>query len=290
MMMRGIVLALIALPLTAEASGWVQDRGSCYAKLWDRSIFGAKAYSAEGLRDTQDVPSYQDHSINLYGECGVHPRLTVFGSAAPFGYAKSGDGDTVYLGPFSAGLKVGLLTTGRLRLALSARYGYAPAVGDEVLSESQFDAGGGRMVRAIYQPAVENHLGELSIGVGVGFSLGGKPGYWGASLGARLNSADGVDHVLVATTQVGMTFFSRLALDLHFGLHEPFFQAVDLTNTAGVGQTRYLGFGLTASFWFIPQLAALVFFEGVFYAESNAATPSIGLGLESRFSFAGGSK
>jgi len=70
-------------------------------------------------------------------------------------------------------------------------------------------------------------------------------------------------------------------------VYEPFFEEVIVTNTAGAGQTRYLGFGLTASWWFIPQLAALIIFDGVFYAESNAATPSLGIGLESRFSLGG---
>ena len=147
-MRRLIVLFALLLPLSAEASGWVQNTGSCYAKLWDRSLIGKRAYSAEGLRDMQDVPSYQDHLISLYGECGVHPRVTAFIGASPFGYAKSGDKDTIYMGPFAAGVRVGLLTEGRFRLATSLRYAFAPAVGDEILSDTTFDAGGGRTSRA----------------------------------------------------------------------------------------------------------------------------------------------
>ncbi len=55
------------------------------------------------------------------------------------------------------------------------------------------------------------------------------------------------------------------------------------TNISGVGQTRYLGFGFSASAWFVPELAVTAGVDGVFYASSNAATPSIILGLESRF-------
>jgi len=269
-------------PSAALAGAWLQQPRHCYGKLWDRAMFGSKAYSAEGLRDLQDVPSYQDHLLNIYAECGVHPWVTALIAVAPAGYASAGDRDTFYIGPLSAGARIGLLREGQVRLAVSARYGYSPAVGDEVLSTSTFTTDDGRTVQAVYQPAVENHFGELQVELGLGFSLGRAPAFFTASLGSRLNSAAGVDHLLLAATQIGATFFEQLVIDLHFGLHEPFFQAVELTNTSGAGQTRFLGFGMTFSWWFIDALAVFFNFDGVLYAKSNAATPAFTLGLETR--------
>lgn len=282
-----VVAAIVPMLLAsgrASAGAWVQDPGACYGKLWDRSLFGSGAYSAEGLRDMQEVPRYQDHLVSLYGECGVHPWVTVLISASPAGYARAGDDETFYMGPLSAGLRVGLVREGPLRLAVAARYGYAPAVGDTALGSSTFTLAGGGSAAAFYQPAVENHLGELQLELGRSFGLGSAPAWLSVALGARLNSASGVDHALVGGAQIGATFWSRLVLDLHFALYEPFFQPVVVTNTAGVGQTRYLGFGITASYWFVKSFGAFFNLDGVFYAESNAATPSLAAGLETRFS------
>jgi hypothetical protein len=279
-----IALLVVLLPCTARAAGWVQQPRHCYGKLWDRSWFGSKAYTAEGLRVGADVPSYQDHLVNLYAECGIHPWVTAIVALAPAGYAKSDGRGTFYMGPLSGGVRVGLLREGPLRLAASARYGFAPAVGDEVLSDTAFTTDDGKSGRAVYLPAVENHFGELLAELGWGFALGTVPSFLSATLGARLNGAEGIDHALVSQLQWGVTLWQRLVLDLHFMLYEPFFQEVVVTNTAGVGQTRYLGFGFTASYWIVEALAVFANLEGVFYAESNAQTPSFSFGLETRFS------
>ena len=285
----GLLLSawVLATPALSRASGWVQPVGGCYGKLYQRSWFGDRAYTAESLHDNQAVPDFQDHLVNVYAECGLHPWVTVTTALAPAGYAKSGDRGTFYVGPLSAGARIGLVRDGPLRLAIAARYGYAPAVGDEVLSASTFAKSDGSEGAAIYQPTVETHFGELSVGLGRSFALGRWPAYLAAALGARLSSADSIDPVLLAELKVGATFWERLALDLHFSTYEPFFQPVELTNTSGAGQTRYLGFGLTISYWFIRRLAVFFNLDGVFYAESAAAAPSLAFGLETRIDFVG---
>lgn len=278
-----VALLLVLAPSTVWAAGWLQPGGRCYGKLWNRSMFGSRVYAAGGLREFADVPSYQDHQVNLYAECGVHPWVTVTFSAVPAGYAKSGDKSTFYMGPFVAGARVGILRSGSLRLAAAARYGYAPPVGDEPLTDTTIELQDGRQVRAIYQPALENHRFVLAIELGKGFRLGSVPSFVSASLGVRFNTASSMDHAIIGSVQWGVTLWRKLVLDMHTNLYEPFFQEVPLTNTSGVGQTRYLGLGLGASFWFIDPLAVFITADGVIYAESNAATPALMAGLETRF-------
>ena len=57
---------------------------------------------------------------------------------------------------------------------------------------------------------------------------------------------------------------------------------MQLTEGLGGGQTRDLGFGLGASDWLTPNFALFGGFEGDVYSRSNAATPSLMLGFESR--------
>jgi hypothetical protein len=281
-----VVLVGVILPSRAAGFGWVQPPGRCYAKVWDRSWVGAYAYTSAGLRDMERVPLYQDHLLNLYGECGLSRRVTAHVALSPAGYARTAGAGTFYVGPLSAGLRVGLLTSGSVRLAVSGRYGYAPAVGDTPLWDSTITVDGEDR-RVIYQPAVENHLGEVSLGLGRGFSWGRRPAYFGASLGVRLNSAETMDPVLTGEAQLGIAF-AAVDLDLHLHLHEPSFQSVERTNVAGAGQTRFLGFGVTVSYRLSPALALFFNLEGVFYAVSNAATPSLAAGVQSRFGVGGG--
>ncbi|MCB9555385.1 MAG: hypothetical protein H6707_04725 [Deltaproteobacteria bacterium] len=246
-------------------------------------MFGKKAYTAEGLHDAQQVNSYQDHLVNIYGECGVSPTLTATVGLAPIGYAKAGSESTSYVGPLSAGLRLGLKREGRLRLAISASYSFAPPVGDRVLDVSPIIGANGNSSQAIYQPTVENHAGQLQFELGLAFGNERFPSFFSASIGPRFNSASTVDHALVGVLQVGTTFWRRLSTIINVSVYEPFFQPVTVSNTSGAGQTRYMGMGMTVSYWLIDALAILANFEGVFYAESNAATPSLSFGLESKF-------
>jgi hypothetical protein len=282
-----IIIALPWLTLssgTAEAAGWLQAHKACYAKIYDRMLLGKRSYTADGLRSFQDVPAYQDHLLNIYAECGISQSVTFTLSMAPIGYATA-ETDSFYVGPLILGARIGLKQKGRWKLALAMGFGVAPGVGDTVLSRSRYVDDDGIEREAIYQPTIDNVLAQLVIEAGTGFKLGSLSSYFSSTLGVRINGASQVDHALLVSAQWGFLLFSqRLIIDMHFNLYEPFFQPVTITNTAGAGQTRYLGAGLTLSYWFVKKLALFLTFDGVFYAESNAATPSLGFGIETRFS------
>lgn len=285
MVTRGLGLSLLVLaPFvaapTARATAWTQAEGRCYLKVWARAMFGSGAYQSTGLRDDrQGIVDYQDVQAALYAECGLHPQLTVLAFGTPIAYANAGR-DTAYMGPLGAGLRLDPVGDGGpWRFALQASYSYAPPVGDQVLFEEA-----GASPRVFYRPALENHAGELTLQLGRGFAISDDVSGWFVSYaGARLNSGEGMDAAIVASLQVGMTFWGWLTAELHLPFYEPFGQPIDETNIAGVGQTRYLGFGLGLGFRVIEQLAIHVGIDGVFYASSNAATPAIMLGVDSRF-------
>jgi len=281
---RRLALALVVLgtlaPSVAQAGAWTQSEGRCYAKLGARAILGSGAYEATGLRDArQGIVDYFDLQLGLYAECGLHDRFTAVLYGAPFGYAVADD-DTFYVGPIGGAVRFDPLGDGGpTRLAFQLDYAYAPPVGDVALFDEP-----GASPRVIYQPALENHYGELTVQLGHGFSLDPNVSGWvQGSVGARLNSADSMDPALTALASVGFTFYGWFQVEAYFPFYEPFGQDVTVTNIAGVGQTRYLGFGARVSAWMVEQLAIYAAIDGVFYASSNAATPAIQLGLESRF-------
>lgn len=279
------LLAPLSVASSASATGWTQAEGRCYAKVWARAIIGSGAYESTGLRDDrQDVVDYQDVQASLYAECGLHPQVTALVFGAPFGFANAGR-STAYMGPLGVGVRFDPIGDGgSTRFALQANYSYAPPVGDDILFEEA-----GAAPRIFYRPALENHYGELTVQLGQGFAVADDINGWFAGYaGARLNSGEGMDPAIVASLQVGMTFGGWFTAEVHFPFYEPFGQDVVETNIAGVGQTRYLGFGFGLSFWVIPELSINVGLDGVFYASSNAATPSLFLGLESRFQAWGG--
>lgn len=274
------MVSLLVPATSASADAWTQAEGACYAKLSARGIFGSGAYLSTGLRDTREgVVDYRDLQAQLYAECGLHPQLTALVFGTPIGYADAAR-DTGYVGPLGVGARLDPIGDGGpLRFALQANYAYAPDVGAERLFNEV-----GANPAVFYQPALENHYGELSAQLGHGFVFSDDVNGWFVSTaGVRFPSASGVDPALVANVQVGLTVWSWLQVEAHFPLYEPFFQPIEETNVSGVGQTRYLGFGLSASAWLLPELAVTAGFDGVFYASSNAATPSLTLGLESRF-------
>jgi len=273
-----VLAALGALPSPASAGGWVQKEGGFYGKLTSRLLLGNAAYGAGG--ESVPVPSYFDTQLNLYLEVGVHERVTVVGLLTPYGRARSDGESAHYLGPFVAGARVGLLTEGPTRVAVEAHYGYAPpALGTDRLVDDLFMADDGSAQRVVYRPAVETHRVELQGQVGRGFSIRETPAWVTGMLGVRLNT--GFEHALTGYGQVGVQPW-RFRFDFHVSLYEPFFQTVELANTAGVGNTRYLGAGFGIAFALTDNVGLTLDADGVFYAQSNARTPSFAFGIEGR--------
>ncbi len=261
--------ALVAGAADAHAGGWTQPTGALYLKLWERSLFGDRAYLADG--SSAEVPeTFVDQALNLYLEYGLTDALTLVAFGSPVGYAAYGDESAVYVGPLAAGLRYGL-PLGRARVAVEAHYGYAPDVGTDSLGGGVVDG-----EPFAYVPTVETHRveGELQLGVPLSF------GWTTASAGYRWLSHDDLDPVLYGFAQLGWQASAAWVLDLHFNLHEPSGVDIEATNVAGAGQTRYLGFGVGASWWFAQRWALALGFEGVAYAQSNAATPTLTVGVE----------
>lgn len=280
---QSLVLLFVAFMLNASVAdaAWTQEQGRCYVKVWARAMVGAGVYDAPGPRDMRfGVVDYRDISAQLYAECGIHPRLTLVAFGAPIGYAWAAGTGGAYSGPMGLGLRFDPLGSGGpTRFALQANYAYAPRFGNEVLYEEP-----GSSPRLFYQPALENHYGELQALVGHGWRVNESVTAWFSGVaGVRLNSAAAMTAALVANLQLGFTFSEWFQFEMHMPIYEPFGRAITETNIAGVGQTRYVGLGFGFSFWLAESFAIMAGFEGVFMATSNAATPTLLLGIESRF-------
>lgn len=264
---------------TARAGGWTQEPGRFYLKLWDRSLIrGSNAYVGDTLGHSESVPEYSDHQLNLYGEVGVHERVTIVGAFTPFGYAKIGGESASYVGPLTVGARFGLLR-GSTPLAVEVHYGYAPPVGDDPLYDVMQTGTDGIDRRIVYAPTVENHRFELQLQMGHGFRIRETGAWFTASLGARANTD--YRSALTAFAQVGVQPW-RFTFDLHVGVYEPFGGEIVLTNVSGAGNTRYLGVGIGIAFAITDHIGLTFGAEGVLYASSNAATPAYLFGIEAK--------
>ena len=264
-------------PSEARAGGWTQEPGHFYLKLWDRSLIrGSSGYVGDTLGHTESVPEFSDHQLNLYGEVGVHERVTLVAALTPFGHADIGGASTAYVGPLVFGARVGLLR-GSTPLAVEVHYGYAPSVGDDLLYDVTATGSDGVERRIVYQPTVENHRVEAQLQMGHGFRIRETGAWFTASLGARANSS--YRSALTAFAQVGVQPW-RFTFDLHVGLYEPFGGSIAITNVSGAGNTRYLGMGIGIAFAITDNVGLTLGAEGVLYASSNAATPSYLFGIE----------
>lgn len=262
---------LLALcPSLALAAGWTQPEGAAYAKLSYRGLFGSNAFDTEG--GTFELPdAYSDHAVNVYAELGLRDDLTLIVLSNPFGVAGAGDESTTYMGRSAVGLRAGR-AFGSTRLAIEARYGFAPDIGETSVATGVVED-----KAYTYVPTVQtqSYTGEIQIGQPLSF------GWLSASVGIRGFSREGLDPAVIGFGQIGWSMSEATTLDLHLNVHEVIGD-VDAINVAGAGQTRYLGVGLGYSWWFSKSVAFNAAVEGVAYAESNAATPSLNLGFEYR--------
>lgn len=292
--------ALLALaPSAAAAGGWTQPEGGYYVKVWNRLVTGERGYFNDG--DSRDLGvRFTDWSLNVYAEYGVLDWLTVVLSVTPVAYATLSRADdaqeeprgiiagagpqgpvvneadaTAYVGPLGAGARFALLQ-GTVNLAAELRYAYAPPLGDTVIGRG---SNPWRWRPWIYRPTLEAHRfdGELQLGVGLPW------GFWiTAHGGARYTvSDDDIPAAATAFLQAGVSLPLGFVLEAHSAAYLPF-DDVELNDIAGVGNTRYIGLGFGASWWFTPHWSITAGIDGAVLAESNLAAAPILFGVEHR--------
>ena len=268
--MAALACTLFTTTDSALAGAWTQARGEGYAKLWTRTLVGQQAYFADG--EVRELPDrFTDLTLNAYGELGLTDRWTLVGiCSACLGHADAGVGErTLYTDGFEVGIRRGLLS-GAFPVAIELHYGASPGTGARRLTQGEVQ---GEAFEYIPTLQTQKLSGELQLGMGASW------GWASANLGGRWYSHEGLDPVLFGLAQVGTTTKSGFVFEGHLLLHEPLGE-IAVTNITGVGQTRYLGLGFSASWWISDHLGLNLGFDGVIYAASNAATPSILLGIE----------
>ncbi len=275
--------ALIALGGTAHAGGFTQPEGAHYAKVWGRVMIGHDGHLANGdgaelyigvRSDDIGGVAYRDLSLNVYAEYGLFDGTTLIVSGVPYGHARVNRAPTSYVGPLGLGARQRLLVAGPLHLAIEGRYAWYPGVGSDVLAFGWSDAGDWT-----YQPTLEGHRGDAEVQAGLGLPFG----LWAtASAGGRVTSTAGVDPAILASGQLGWSSPVGVVIDAHLVAYEPLGRVESPANVAGTGQTRYLGYGFGASWWFSPSWAVTIGADSALYADANAAALPVIIGFEHR--------
>ena len=267
----GLVLAHAS---PAQAVGWTQPKGEYYLKFWNRSLIGKQVFISE--RTTASLPeSFQDHQLHFYGEYGLWDDLTLTFEGTPVGYARFGDESRFYSAGGSAGLRYRLINDAVIA-AVEVKIGGRPRSGslaqgtvqverDDRIDTELFDAA----------PSIGAGHGSLELQIAYGF-----PFFWmNASGGVRAFTNTQLNPALFLGGQIGWNSSFGLVLDLHANW---FYSIGDIgpINVYGAAQTRYLGFGVGASYWFTDHVSVYAGFDSAFFATANAATPAFALGLE----------
>lgn len=268
--MRTLLTCLaLALPTSGLAAGWTQAEGAYYAKLWGRALVGTGVFDADG-EVFQAPGGYKDFALNAYAEFGATDFLTIIAFGNPFGYASYEEGDsTSYVGAQGAGLRLGR-AFGGLQFASEFRYAYLPGVPAIGAGEAE-----GRTFTLTPGVASNRIDGEVQFGMGLPF------GWWAAAIGGRAFDGEGIDPAVIGFAQLGWNAASTVTLDFHANLNQPLGE-VEAINVLGAGQTAYLGLGLSGTWWFLQNWGLHLGVEGVAYAKSNASTPTLTFGFETR--------
>ena len=257
---------LSCAPCIAHAGGWTQPEGHSYTKLWTTATIGGAAFDLDG--EVRESDSYTLLRLSAYAEYGLRPDLTLVARALPLGYARYGDADIGYTGEWVIGLRQRLVSK-PLQIAVEGRVGANPGFGDRDL------AAGGEFT---FQPTASTSFVEWEMQLGVPI---GTVGWVAASLGPHLTGSSSLSSKLLGFAQVGFGPFAGFVVDLHFNLNHTF-TAPALANITGATDTRYVGFGLGASWWASRHFALNVSAEGALFAVANAATPALSFGVEFR--------
>lgn len=267
----GLTISLLLASAEPARAQWPQKRGEFYFKIWDRLLIGQNVHLAEGGTAKLDR-TFHDHSIQYYFELGVFERLTAVIRGNPIGWAKFGGESTFYSGMLQLGARYALIVD-PLPVSIEASYGYAPPLGDGPLGTGTIEG-----ESYVYNPTIERHRGALELSSGVLLS---DWGWLNGGAGLFFSSADAIDPTLTARAGIGARSSFGLTGELIFSLNHPLGE-VTFVDVSGVGQTRYVGFTLGASYWFTNFFAVNASVGGAFFVQGNAAVPSFTAGLELR--------
>lgn len=281
-----ILGALLCLGSVAHAAGWVRPVGAWYAKIDNRILIAERGYPAGGGAARDTGGRYSDWALALYGELGVTPRVTAIISATPIGHARFEDrrsavfgerinAATAYVGPISGGARWAVLQ-GRLNLAIEARYGWAPPVGDRVVGAGAYDCAGRTCGDFFWQPTVASHRFDAELQLGV--SLPGRLWLSGAAGGRAFVGVD-QDPALRGFGQLGWRALDWLGVEGHVDAWQPT-GAVVTDALAGSGQTRYVGLGVSVSVQLGDGIAVRLARDGARGVEANAAAAIWSVGVE----------
>ncbi len=126
-----LLLAALLVPMLAHAQAWTQTPGRAYLKITQGFANASERYDAGGDvvpydPDTEGTP-FRDRSRYLYGEVGLAPSLTLFGTL-PYkrlfvrdgGFDVPVERQTSDLGSAVLGLRIGLEEAAGLRAERSA--------------------------------------------------------------------------------------------------------------------------------------------------------------------------
>lgn len=259
--------ALLLPASTALAAGaWAQQPGEFYAKFWNGTIVGERAYALDGDTIDLGVP-YALISLNYYAEVGLGQKLTLLSTGQPFGHARLGDRRANYLGPLEVGLRRSFSLPAGLETSLEAAYGFQ-GVNERNLAPPRADY--------IYAPTVPTQHVRLELAAGKGFGWGWITG----SAGTKLFSNAQISPAILAFAQAGYQINARWQSEFHLILNRHT-GTLDVLNVTGAGESNYFGFGFGFSYW-ISERFGFNFGADGGLAQSNAAAPSLRVGFELR--------
>lgn len=284
---RGLRLAVLTGALAgAFVNGRSAKAGEYYLKAASRTLVGGGFFAPDG--DVVDYPgTFQDHQLRLYGSYSISDAWTVVGSMTPIGLAitnTQGGEALAYFGGFDAGVSWAVLAE-PLLVSIDIRAGLRPPSGrlSDALVEEE-----GEGFRAVVEPVVGTAVGRAHIHLERGFGWG----WIKLSGGGHLFSAEELEPALEGFLQLGFKPDPRVFLDAHVSGWYAFGELAPVedrgagrrrrVNVLGAGQSRYVGFGLSVEWWLFGNAALAAGLDIGPFAEANAASPSISLGLAFR--------
>ncbi len=308
-----LLLAVSLAPSLALAQAWTLEPGRAYLKLAQGFANASERYDAEGEvvpydMDTEGTP-YRDRSLYLYGEVGLAPNLSLYGTL-PYKRLRIRDGgldpeverEASDLGSAVLGVRVGLNELVGLgeRSALGANFGFTVPLG----------------YRRNFAPAVGPGQVDLQALVAYGRSFWPRPAYAQVGLGYRYRTTVfGLSRIVdcpasqpadapelcvsgagdevhysdefLAKAEVGYTLFERLLVqalvDVVWSKDAP--QQVD--SALGVQpeafpQQRYVRTGLGATFYVFGDTGLSVQAFTAPYARNALRAVEVFVGIETR--------